>query len=508
MADVNFFDLSGGINQATTKTELGINPKVIFWSDSKNIELFNNKGIIKQKGNTLLTELPDEEEITAMCAMESQGNYKLVITTITGKIYIYSESDEELILVNKTIAGVNVIMTPFLYGMVVATESDEMFYIKNNASYDVENCNLHDQSQNIVYPDAVTVYKGRLWCSKDSTIYYSALGTYNDFTTQDDAGYINDFHTDTADIVAMNPYKDYLAIYKKERVYLLLGSNPSDFAITPFADKGAFSRKSIANVDNKQFFLSNGIYALEQVGELNQIRLGSEISLNIKREFEKFDVTRINKSFVVHYPDKHQVWYFFPYIDDNYYHTIWINDYLNYAWYKRVVPQNITTACALDNYVVSADNMGKIYREDCGQTFDGQAIEFMWKSPFLSLGSVLHRKLIDEFYFVIDDIHDNKFNFSIYKDYDSEYCDDYELIYAKHFSHFVWASDDTPDSNVLSCWATDDNEIPVWPISTNSMEKAEICGSNYSIQLCIEGSEMADNCAIIGLQFREIYNDD
>ena len=40
------------------------------------------------------------------------------------------------------------------------------------------------------------------------------------------------------------------------------------------------------------------------------------------------------------------------------------------------------------------------------------------------------------------------------------------------------------------------------------MEKAEICGSNFSVQLCVEGSEVTDNCAIIGLQFREIYNDD
>ena len=453
-------------------------------------------------------ELPEEEEITAMCSMEAQGKYKLVITTVSGKIYIYSKSDEELILLDKTISGTNVIMTPFLYGMVVATESDEMFYIKNNANYDVELCNLNDSDNNPVYPDSIAIYKGRLWCSKNSTIYYSALGTYNDFTTQDDAGYINDFHTDTAEIVTMNNYKDYLAVYKKERVYLLSGSNPNDFAITLFADKGAFARGAIANVDNKQFFLSNGIYALEQVGELNQIRLGSEISLNIKKEFEQFDISRIKNSFVVHYPEKHQVWYFFPYFDDEYYHTIWINDYLNYAWYKRVVPQNITTACAFDTYVVSADSNGKIYREDYGQTFDGQAIDFMWKSPFLSLGNVLHRKLVDEFYFVLDDIHDNKFKFSVYKDYDSEYCDDYELIYAKHLSHFVWASDDSSDDDVLSCWATENNEVPVWPISTNTVEKAEICGSNYSIQLCIEGSDITENCAIIGLQFREIYNDD
>lgn len=51
----------------------------------KNIELYNNKGIVKQKGNTLLLNLPDKEPIIAMNEMESDGLYKLIITTKSGK---------------------------------------------------------------------------------------------------------------------------------------------------------------------------------------------------------------------------------------------------------------------------------------------------------------------------------------------------------------------------------------------------------------------------------------
>ena len=131
----------------------------------------------------------------------------------------------------------NVQFINFMRGMLVATEADEMFYIKDNETFDIVECGLKDLEDNTIYPDAIAVYKGRVWCSKGSTIYYSALGTYNDFKSEDDAGYINDFHTDTDDIITMNTYKDYLAIYKKERVYLLSGSNPEDFAITLFADK-------------------------------------------------------------------------------------------------------------------------------------------------------------------------------------------------------------------------------------------------------------------------------
>lgn len=505
--DVNYFDLSGGVNQASTKTELGLNPRKIYWSDSKNIEIYNDKGIKKQKGNTLFLELPDAEKITGMAEMEADDAYKLVITTEAGKIYIYSEVNNSLKQLDKTLTGTDVKFANFLRGILIATESDAMFYIKDNANFDVVECNVKDRAGNVLYPDCITVYKGRVWCCKDSTIYYSALGTYNDFTTKEDAGYINDFHTDTADIITMNNYKDYLAIYKKERVYLLAGSNPNEFTISLFADKGTVARKSITNVDNKQFFLSNGIYALEQVGELNQIRLGSEISQNIKKEFDSFDVSRLKETFALHYKSNHLMWFFFPYMNNNYFNTIWINDYVNHAWYKRVLPQKITCGCVFHSYILTADKDGKIYREDYGTSFDGKAIDFMWKSPFLALGNVLHRKLVDEFYFVLDDIHDNKFKFSIFKDYDSEYQEDVELIYAKHFNHFMWSGEETPDSPEY-CWNEEGSEVPVWPITTNAMEKAEICSSNYSIQLCVEGDDIADNCAIIGLQFREIYNDD
>ncbi len=503
--EINYFDLSGGINQASTKTELGTNTKPLYWYDSHNIEIYDNKGLIKQNGNSLYLELPVKEPIIAMREMERNGVYKLVIVTSSGLIYVYNPNVQTLDKINKKLSGKDVKMECFLRGMLIATESDEMFYLKNSANYEVYNCNLVGPDGDVIYPDFISVYKGRVWCAKESTIFYSALGTYDNFTLEDDAGYINDFHTDTADITAMHTYKDYLAIYKRERVYLLSGSSPEDFTIVPFADKGAVSGNAVINVDNKQYFLSNGIFALEQVGELNQIRLGSEISLVINNEFSNFDKNRLSKTMALHYQNKHQMWFFFPYSGNQYYNTIWINDYLNKAWYKRVLPQKITTSCVFNSLILTADNEGKIYIEDNGSTFNGEPIDFMWKSPFLSLTNVHHRKLIDEFYFILDDTYHNKFNFSVYKDYDTNVEDDKELIFSKVLNNFSWAEDDTNDPD--SCWA-EETESPVWAIGADIIEKAEICGSCFSVQLCVSGQNANENCAIIGLQFREIYSDD
>ena len=164
--------------------------------------------------------------------------FKLIIVTASGKIYIYREDSNSLTLLDKTLTGSNIKFANFLRGIVVATESDEMFYIKDNNTSDIASCKFKDKSGNNIYPDCICIYQGRLWCAKESTVYYSALGTYDNFELENDAGYINDFHTDTNNIIGMQNYKEYLAIYKKDKVYLLSGSNPSDFAVTPFADKG------------------------------------------------------------------------------------------------------------------------------------------------------------------------------------------------------------------------------------------------------------------------------
>ncbi len=502
-----YYNLSGGINQALTKTELGLDTKKMSWADSENVEIYKNRGIKKQAGNILLCELPEADSITGLHEMIYKNDRKLVITTDTGKIYIYNPQTTAFTKLDKTLEGKQPRFVSFLNGVLVITESDGLFYIKNSDDFEIVDCNLKNASGLPVTGSVLTVYRSRIWVASESTIYYSALGTYNDFTTEGDAGYISDFHTDTDEITGLKSYKDYLAIYKRNKVYLLTGTSADDFAIVPFADKGTVAPRSIVNVENKQYFLSTGIYALEQVGELNQIQLGSEISNNIKPEFEKFNNTYISESICVHYENKNQMWYFIPYTSNDYYNTVWINDYVNKSWYKRVIPQNITTAGLFEDSVVTGSSDGKVYKEDQGITFNGEPIKFMWKSPFLALGSSFHRKIIDEFYFILDDASDNNFNFTVYKDYDGEVADDPEKVYSIHYEHLIWADDSTSDN--LPChWTPDDAEIPVWPVNKDVMEKAEISEANYSIQLCVEGSEIENDLVIIGLQFREIYNDD
>ncbi len=503
-----FYNLAGGINQAATKTELGLDTKKLYWTDSKNIEILQNSGIIRQKGNALLLQSDDEEQIIGLHQFKDGKGYNLLIATSAGNLFVYGAKSQTITQLEKTIDGTSRInFTDFLDGVIVSGTKTELFYINNDDGYIIEDCNLTDATDTVIKSEVVCVYGGRVWVGHGAALYYSALGTYNDFTTEGDAGYINNFYTDTNDITALKTYKDYLAIYKENSVYLLSGSSNVDFKITPFADKGTMSFRGVVTVNNKQYFINQGVFSLEQAGLLSQVQLGAEITLKIKSEFENFDKTRFDEIIVLHYAIKNQIWYFIPYKNDEYFHTIWIYSYIDDAWFRRVLPQDITTACVFDEYILTADTMGKVYREDFGNTFDGGAIEFMWKSPFLAAGNSNIRKTIEEFYFILDETYDNNFNFSVYKNYDNAYKDDADLIYSTNSDNLIWYGDNLP-TNLNFNWHDDLNSVPTyWATGADSVYKAEISESNYSVQLCVEGNSVEQNAAIIGLEFKEIYLD-
>lgn len=508
-----FYNLAGGINQSASKTALGLDPKQLYWADSKNIEILQGSGIVRQKGNTLLMTLNQQEEIIGLHQLKDGSDYSLLIATSAGKLYVYT-SGQSLIQLPKTIDGsARVNFVDFLDGVLVGSKKDALFYINNDADYTIESCNLKDANNNDIKSDVICIYKGRVWIGSGATLFYSALGKYNDFATTGDAGYINNFHTDTNDITALKCYKDYLAIYKENSVFLLSGISEEDFTITPFADKGTASFSGIVNVNNRQYFVNQGIYSMEQAGLLSQIQLGSEISLMIKPEFMHFDKTRFDEIIVLQYEAKNQVWFFIPYKYDQYFHTVWIYNYVQQAWYKRVFPQDITSACIFSGYILTADKDGKVYKEDFGNTFSGSPIEFLWKSPFLAIGDSGVRKTIEEFYFILDETYDNNFNFSVYKNYDSEYKDDADAVNSINSDNLVWDGNNL-SSELNTSWNYDQDDgtnpvhYTVWATGADSVFKAEISESNYSVQLCVEGTSIEQNAAIIGLEFKEVYLDE
>ena len=347
----------------------------------------------------------------------------------------------------------------------------------------------------------------------------------------------------------MKPYKDYIAIYKPRETYLLSGNSPSDFAITPFADKGACAHNAVVSAYNKQFFFSGALFSLEQSGILAQITLGNEASLAIKPVFygdttnlkwlkcavgldrlngngqeggdgeffpvaAPLDFSALSRSTLLYYEPKNQLWLYVPTKNNPYLNNIWIYDLQHNAWCLRGLPQKVTCAANYGEKIISATADGAILLEDSGATFDGAPIEFQWKSPFLTLGAPNTRKSIGECYFLISDTVDNNFDFCTFKDYDTLDSQDYESINVNNSANMLWAGADSEGENF--CWVvepTPDDETGLkthparWAVPCEIAQKIDISLSCSSAQFCVYGSSAEQNFAILALECREILEE-
>ena len=531
-------DFSPGVNLSITSLELGLDRSNTPWASGINVELYSQKGVCRQSGNTLLTTNPADKEINSLFYFNpetAEFNKKILYSTTDGCFYEYDlTTNTHTCLKNDLTSGKPCIYTRYLDGVAVANGADEPFFYHitgQNAAPALESTDtVAKDGESKIIARALCSYKGRLWLSDGDTIYYSALGTYDDWQTAYDAGFIANFHCDSAPVTALLPYKDYIAIYKSAQTYLLTGSSHEDFAIVPFTDKGACSQNAVVTANNRQFFFSKALLCLEQTGLLAQITLGQEASLNIKPVLngtsaslktvtaggETFhigaplDKSRLNMLHAVVCEPKNQLRFFVPTENNPYINNIWIYDWVNSAWSLRALPQPVLCAANYEDNIIIGTKDGKILVEDHGQTFDGEPIFFEWKSPFLTLGNPNSRKIIDDFYLLISDNVDNNFIFSTYRDYDTLDSQDHENILVSNLINLIWGSDSSDGGNFL--WADDnsgENEIYTqrWAVPSETAQKTNVSGSCISVQFCIEGNQPEHNFALLGLEYKEITAD-
>ncbi len=495
-----FYNLAGGLNSAATKTALGLDVDKVYWSDAKNVEIYKNRGITRQSGNIKIFEMAAKSPIVGLFAYQYDGEELIFFNCENENIYCYNVASEALKLIY---TGFSAAKEPtyvrFLTGVAVSNGVNNPVYFDYKVHQTAVSCGTIAANGTPLVGNAMASYKSRLWLASGGTLYFSALGRYNDWTSADDAGYISNFLADIDEITALKEYKDYLAIYKKDATFLLSGTSPEDFAIQRFADKGAISQAMVENANNKQYFFDGAVFSLEQVGILSQISVGDEASFPVKSMFEEYNPNSRHKGAAIHNQLKNQVWFFFPAQDGVYLNNILIYDYSNKAWLKRVLPQEITCAACSGGKIYLADSQGAIYQDDTGSTFAGEPIDFYWKSPFFVLGEPNERKYIDEFYLLLDDSKDNSFRFSTYKDNDDSAVDDLYDIEALDNEALIWDSDAT-------FWA-DDSIGFNWGKLGEGVYKAEITQSNYSVRIAIEGDKDYQNFCLTGLEFKEIYYD-
>lgn len=427
--DYFFYNLSGGVNLVKTRIGLGSEVKKLCWDDSFNVEPLKNQGVQSQKGNVLLLKLADEEEIVGMFEYP-KGTDNFVFVTKSGKIYYYDcvlGTHTLKYSMSKPLCAVY--FAHYLDGLAIVSEENEGLFFKHGASTEFQPLNAKNPDETPILATSVAVYAGRVWISSGSVLYFSALGKFDDWETPEDAGYIAKFHSSESKITALREYNGCLAVYKQDGVYLLSGSSPSEFSILRFSDIGANAHGAVVTDNNKQYFTNNdGVFALEQTGELAQIALSNNLALNIQPYFEQIDTEKTSKTLAVPCKIRNQIWFFIPFVNSRFLNIIWIYDYYLKAWFKKVIPYQITCGATVKGKIYTATSVGEIFVENVGNTFASKPIEFSFSTPFFHLGMPNTRKIIENLSFVFDEGTENCFKFSVSKDYIASTRTDIDFI--------------------------------------------------------------------------------
>jgi len=539
-----YYNLQGGLNTQLTPVLMGAESKIMYWADGFNVEPYKNQGITRQKGNQLLLKLagkipprpnkpeslaaegsipentqePPESDLSAVmpvgaCAYP-KGVKNFILALSDGRIFYFKDDLSTLNLIYDFERDISdYVFEYFLDGIVILPKkytgsAIDGIYYNIYASEKVGRLNFKNSRGEVILASSVCQYAGRLWISSESTLYYSALGTYNDWSSAHDAGYISNFHSSTEKIVALKEYGGSLAIYKEFEVFLLTGNDPETFAIVKFADKGTGGQSSVLTCNNKQYFFNDcGLFSLSLAGELSQIVMSQNRAKNITELFKRLDKSRIQEVVMLALELKNQIWIFPPIAGEKEQKEVWIYDWALDSWFIRIIPYEIITATTVldEIYTISPDDGGKIFIEDKGNTFSGKPIKFSISTPFFNFSKPTVKKIIEDFEIVCDGNSDNCFYFSVSTDYLTENRSIPDYIFTYSPDILVWEGVNGVMSETF--WA-DENTGGIWAENLQENLKLDIFDSNKSVQLHFYGDEAGQEFTIIGFEFKGIIYDE
>jgi len=504
-----FYNFKGGLDFKNSAPLVEQSEKKSSWVDSYNVELLENGGVVQMKGASLFAQLPEDinDEIIGGFEGEQNGNNFLVVVTKNGNFYQYI-NNEFILKKSDLTPNAKPNFKIYLNGIFVSNGVDEPFLFVPNSEPEIFPANCTTSGGHSIRGNAIEVYKGRVWIADGSSLYYSALGKYDDWTSENDAGSISNFHNDTSPITALCCFKDMLVIHKENSSFLLSGNSPDNFTIQPFSNLGAISPFGINIANGRHLFFNKQIYPF-QVNELGEIIQGSAVSIIIENKLKEFSNIKNNKCMLIDYKEKSQMWCFLYKSNEDYFKEILIYDYINDAWFLRMVPYNITTAWSCEGIIYAALDDGKILKEAVGSSFLREPVQFMWTSPFFHFGRVNAYKTIDNLALVFATDKDNNFKFQVRKNYSN-----FEVFDKTSFSNIttntlVFCDNNGANGQGLLDGDNDNEKFGFITLPPNKIDNyiTSITGSNKSVQIQIFGNELSHSLSLLGLEFQEVYFD-
>lgn len=308
---------------------------------------------------------------------------------------------------------------------------------------------------------ALQSYQGRIFVGgNDGILYYSEVGLIHGWDLKYGAGAIPSFYDDNSDFTAFGLWDKYLIICKRERSYILDGTDAdtTNWTVSPYSDFTCDSQQSWL-VANNSFLVytrtGGGIYPLLQRTIYNANYQGNDLSVKVRDSFEYVNTAKFDYIFPVYAPKKKYIMFYIPMlmgVGSNY---CFIFDIQSKTWLLRVVPQDVTVAFRYNNEIYIGTSDGKVLKEFSSLTFDGQPIEWYWKSPWFSYGEGSNHLSTREFRINIAEESTNRFRIRNRRDGKDAYNTRAVSNNLDSFIGLVWDVDNEENSLTDTTWDND-----------------------------------------------------
>lgn len=362
---------------------------------------------------------------------------------------------------------------------------------------------------------AINTWQGRIFVGgNDGTLYYSEVGLIHGWDLKYGAGGIPRFYNDNSDFTALGLYGEYLVIHRRDYTYYLspgYGSGtPDEWQLVPFADISCDSQQSWLSVGSGYYLysrLNQGIYPLMKRTVFINNYLGNELSQKITEEFEHLNTSAYDKIFPVYEPLKNYMMFYMPMVQGRGSNYCYCYDTITKSWWLRIVPQSVSIAFRFDDGVYIGTTDGMVLREFKGIDFNGEPIEFSYRTPWFSFGDGTNYLSSREFRVKFDSEHTNHFQIRNRRDGAETHRDRLVTDTKGPVDSLIWdigysPSENEVDENSLTDTVWDEFE---WVDSGHIVKRFPLPDQFFQTeQIEFFGNSLDDGMAIFGFEFDRV----
>lgn len=360
---------------------------------------------------------------------------------------------------------------------------------------------------------AINTWQGRLFVGgNDGTLYYSEVGLIHGWDLKYGAGAIPMFYNDNSDFTALGLYGEYLVIHRRDYTYYLLPGtgDPDTWQLVPFADISCDSQQSWLSIANSYYVysrLNQGIFPLMRRTIFINNYLGQELSEKIADDFDLINKSAYDKIFPVFEPHRSYILFYVPMLQGKGSNYCYCYDTISKSWWLRIVPQNVTIAFRFQDRIFIGTSDGKVLEEFKGLSFDGEPIEFSYRTPWFSFGDGTNYLSTREFRVKFDGELTNHFYVRNRRNGEEKYQERLVTDNQGTIDSLIWdigftgsATEFSEDTLTDTTWDNFD-----WVDSGYVVKRFPLADQYFQTeQVEFMGKTLSDGMAIVGFEFDRV----